>query len=96
MPLSEEQAWPLAQRIAGGHSWHQHRRDFPEVESADELAALVLSILTAPDAERTLRRGRSAYWHELSGTIVLVSPRDPDGGTCFRPDNERRFFETVP
>jgi len=28
MPLDYEQAWPLAQRIASGHAWLDHRRDF--------------------------------------------------------------------
>ena len=48
-----------------------------------------------PDAERMLARGRAAYWHNESGTIVLLSPSDPDGGTCFKPGEGRRYFESI-
>jgi len=93
MPLDYEQAWPLAQRIASGHAWLDHRRDFVDLTDESEFAGLVLRILTAPTDERSLLRGRTAYWDDLSGTIVILTPDDVDGGTCFRPEEGRAFFE---
>ena len=93
MPLVPDQAGPLAQRIAGGHAWADHRDDFPEVESQGEFAALILRILVAPSDERVLVRNRTAYWDGPSGTIVIVNPGDPDGGACFRPSDGWAYFE---
>jgi hypothetical protein len=62
------------------------------LESADEFALLIQAILLAPTAERGLKRGRRASWHEESATLVIVSSGDVDGGTAFRPDDGYDHF----
>lgn len=95
MPLNADQARSLAQRIASGHAWAEHRSEFAFVSDATAFASFIESILATPDAERMLARGRAAYWHSESGTIVLLSPSDPDGGTCFKPGEGTRYFESI-
>jgi len=95
MPLSRDEARPLATGIANGHAWAEHRDDFPAVSDAAAFALFIESILTTPDAERALARGRTAYWRSESGTIVLLNPNAPDGGTCFKPGDGMRYFESI-
>ena len=94
--MTPDEARLLAKRIASGHAWREHRSEFLGVADADEFAATVAANLSTPDAERPLLRGRTAYWDDQSGTIVIVSPNDPDGGTAFHPIPGREYFETLP
>jgi hypothetical protein len=95
MPLNAVQARPLAARIASGHAWIEHRAEFAAITNTAGFIAFIESILLAPDAERQLPRGRTAYWHDSSGTIVLLSPNDPDRGTCFKPAAGRAYFDNL-
>jgi hypothetical protein len=95
VPSSSADAQRLARKIAEGHAWAEHRHEFQELQAQGEFGALILRILTSPSDERALMRGRTAYWDEPSGTLVILSPADPDGGTCFRPDSGRAFFEAA-
>jgi RHS repeat-associated protein len=42
---------------------------------------------------RSLSRGRTAYWDDATGTVVIHDPRSPDLGTAFRPKDGRSYFE---
>jgi filamentous hemagglutinin len=42
---------------------------------------------------RNLSRGRTAYWDDATGTVVIHDPRSPDLGTAFRPKDGRSYFE---
>lgn len=44
---------------------------------------------------RHLDRGRSAYWHEASGTLVVRNPAAIDGGTAFVPRMGVTHFREV-
>ena len=93
MSLEHDDASALAERIAHGHAWNEHRHEFVEVNDEAEFAALILRILISPTDERDLRRRRTAYWDDVSGTIVIANQGDADGGTCFRPYAGRDFFD---
>ena len=41
---------------------------------------------------RQLSRGRTAFWDDATGTVVIRDPRSPDLGSAFRPKNGRAFF----
>lgn len=45
-----------------------------------------------PSAFRELRNGRSAFWDDATGTVVIRNPSAADGGTAFRPRNGRSYF----
>ena len=34
---------------------------------------------------RRLSKGRTAYWDNSTGTVVILDPRNADAGTAFRP-----------
>jgi len=75
----------LARQIANGHARSEH---FGEPETVD-LARLIQNAIDR--GERKTSHGRTMYWDELEGIIVIVNPVDPDGGTAFRSDRE--YFE---
>jgi len=82
-----------AARIARGHAWGKHGHEFPEFENADEFAEHIDSVVRKPTAERSLSRGRHAYYDESTNTVVIKDPKNPDGGTAFRPGRGREYFE---
>ena len=51
---------------------------------------LIARILRNPAEWKPLKEGRSAYWDEETGTIVVRDPKHPDGGTAFRPKTGKR------
>ena len=94
--MDAAEARALANQIAAGHAWPDHKHEFPEVASPGEFALLIQTVLQAPSAERKLEGGRTAFWHDQSATIVIINPADADGGTAFRPDAGWMYFESVP
>jgi hypothetical protein len=96
----------IARYIAGGHAWAKHGGDYrpgrvvngraydgPPVHGPADFARLIGEGLARPDATRPLARGRSAYWEEDYGGVVIVDPRNPDCGTAFRPNRGRAYFD---
>ena len=82
IPLREPSE--LAQRIASGHAHDEH---FPDLD-VDELAMMVQETIDL--GESRPRGWRRMYWSSDLGMIVIVNPRDPDGGTAF-PSDESYF-----
>ncbi len=75
----------IARRIANGHARVEH---FPDLRVAD-LAQLIEDALDR--GETKVFDGRTMFWDEEEGMVVIVSPADPDGGTAVR--TERRYFD---
>jgi filamentous hemagglutinin len=44
---------------------------------------------------RQLSAGRTAYWDQGSGTVVISDPSAADKGTAFRPTAGRTYFENL-
>jgi filamentous hemagglutinin len=42
-----------------------------------------------------LPSNRLAYWNDQEQTVVIVNPHDPDGGTAFRPDDGKAYFDDL-
>lgn len=87
-----------AGQIASGHAYRKHveeKGEFPEVSSPAAFTAMVAGIIDNPSDRIERPDGWSAYWDDATSTIVVVNARDPDGGTCFRPDEGREYFETL-
>lgn len=78
---------PYAIKIAQGHAYDFHKNDFPQVTNRFDLAKQIEYIISNPTASRELSGGRSAYLDEPNQIVVIVNPRDPDGGTAYRPRN---------
>jgi hypothetical protein len=72
----------ISEEIAGGHAFDKHALEFG-FKTQEQMASHINEVLTNPTLTRHLLRGRSVYWHEASGTIVVRSPSAIDGGTAF-------------
>ncbi|MBI5569326.1 MAG: hypothetical protein HY914_05210 [Desulfomonile tiedjei] len=86
----------IAERIAHGHAYRKHvvkKREFPEVADRTQFRDLILKILSKPTEWKPPQGGRSAYWDKETGTFVIRDPSHPDGGTAFRPDAGKRFYD---
>ncbi|HEX8558037.1 MAG TPA: PAAR-like protein [Pyrinomonadaceae bacterium] len=93
---SREAAERESRRIASGHAWKKHRDQFPELRDEEEFAKHINNIMQNPSAVRTdLGGGRRAYWDERSRTVVITNPKDPDGGTTFKPKNGKKYFDDL-
>jgi hypothetical protein len=64
--------------------------------SEDEIAGTIDGIVLNPDDEKTdPATGRTAYWDDEEGIMVIDNPNDPLGGTAFKPD-EKDYFNRWP
>lgn len=76
------------------HAWAGHRGDFERIlgiTGPDELADHVDHVLQHGE-RRDLSGGRYACWDQPSGTVVVVNPHAPDGGTAIIPDDGYDYF----
>lgn len=85
----------LAEKIAGGHAYEKHvlsRNEFPGFSRPD-FEQHIRNILDNPSEMKALTHGRTAYWDEKSGTFIIRDPLRQDGGTAFRPDLNRKYYD---
>lgn len=89
-----------AVKVAGGHAFVKHvleRGEFAGlgIRTTKQFGAFIDNIInTASGSDvRRLSRGRTAYWDNSTGTVVILDPRSADGGTAFRPQGGREYFE---
>jgi len=78
--------------IAGGHAWQKHESEFPGWTRADFQKAVERTV-EHPDGQKTLARGRTAYWSDAYKMIVIRDRASPDAGTAFRPKAGKDYFE---
>ena len=90
----EEDRWQLQRRIAFGHAWDEHRFEFPEVVDRDAFVDVIDRIITTGQ-RKALSRHRTAFWSEIEQAVVITNSDDPDGGTVFRPDRGRAYFDEL-
>ncbi|MCZ2244180.1 septum formation inhibitor Maf, partial [Neisseria meningitidis] len=63
------------------------------INSPADFARHIENIVANPSESKKLSNGRSAYWDDKSGTVVIRNPKDPDGGTAFRPKIGKQYFD---
>jgi len=81
----------IAREIVGGHAFGKHALKFG-FTNKEQMALHINKVLTNPTMTRNLSNGRSAFWHEISGSIVIRNPKAIDGGTSFIPENGINYF----
>jgi filamentous hemagglutinin len=97
---TESGAGGLGKAIAEGHAFEKHvikKGEFKGlgIKTPEEFAKhidVVVARAKGPNV-RQLSQGRTAYWDEPTGTVVISNPKDPDSGTAFRPSTGRKYFE---
>jgi len=88
--------------ISRGHAFKKHvleRGEFRDlgVDTPEEFAKHIGDVVAdAKGADvKHLQRGRTAYWGEKTGTVVIHDPNTADQGTAFRPKAGRQYFEEL-
>lgn len=96
----------IADKIANGHSWGKHGAEYPagtviaglampaspRVTTVAEFKALIQGVIGS-STNKTLVRGRKAYWGSPTGTIVVYDPNSVDCGTAFRPVDGKPYYD---
>jgi hypothetical protein len=97
-PAHVSETHSLGQRIAGGHAFEKHfeKGEFKDlgIKTREDFARHIDNVVAKATGSnvRSLGRGRTAYWDDATGTVVIHNPKAPDLGTAFRPVAGKRFF----
>ncbi|CNG77116.1 putative adhesin/hemolysin precursor [Yersinia frederiksenii] len=86
--------------IANGHAYEKHvvqQNEFTElgIKTKEQFARHIENVVKNPTSTKELSGGRSAYWDQSTGTVVIRNPKPGDGGTAFRPVNGRAYFDNL-
>ncbi|MGY2292801.1 two-partner secretion domain-containing protein [Pseudomonas sp. SDO528_S397] len=89
-----------ADEIADGHAFEKHviqQGEYQDlgITTREEFSNHIEEIVNNPTSFRELSGGRSAYWDDASGTVVIRNPKAADGGTAFRPTSGRTYFDNL-
>jgi filamentous hemagglutinin len=89
---------PIARTIAQGHAFEKHvlnQGQFPNIFTPEQFAIEIQRIIDNPSVSKQLARGRTAYWEETTGIVVIYDPHAPDGGTTFKPHTGRSYYDNL-
>jgi RHS repeat-associated protein len=84
----------ISTQIANGHAWTKHQGEFPGWDK-DKFRDAIENTMAQPDDVKYLSNGRTAYWNAKEKMVVIENPADPDGGTAFRPSNDKLYFDSL-
>ncbi|MCA8031585.1 filamentous hemagglutinin N-terminal domain-containing protein [Burkholderia arboris] len=88
-----------AEEIATGHAFNKHVIEQNEfggtITTPQQFSEKIENILNNPSATKQLSNGRSAYWDDASGVVVIRNPKAVDGGTAFKPVNGKAYFNNL-
>jgi hypothetical protein len=86
----------VGQQIASGHAFAKHGGELG-FKTESQMAAHIDRVIRSASSSqvRHLARGRTAYWDSASGTVVIRDPNTRDGGTAFKPNRGRSYFENL-
>jgi hypothetical protein len=91
----------VGRQIANGHAFQKHvvvQGEFRNlnIQTPKQFAQQIEKIIDNPGTpKRNLSNGRTAYWDQTTGTVVVRNPGVSDGGTAFRPTNGRAYFDNL-
>jgi RHS repeat-associated protein len=88
----------IGEEISAGHAFTKHVNEWKKLGIFDRgaLARHIEGVVGAASTSfQQLARGRSAYYDDASNTLIIRNPRDPDGGTAFRPVTGRGYFDEL-
>jgi filamentous hemagglutinin len=91
-------ASPIARNIAQGHAFEKHvlsQGQFSNIFTPEQCAIDMQRIIDNPSVSKQLARGRTAYWEETTGIVVIYDPHAPDGETAFKPHTGRSYYDNL-
>lgn len=66
------------------------------INTREDLAKFVDEVIASPNSlTKNLSNDRSAYWDESTKTVVILDPKQPHGGTVFRPKQGIEYFNNL-
>ncbi|MDO9666176.1 hypothetical protein [Glaesserella parasuis] len=88
----------IGKEISDGHAFSKHvikQGEFKNVNvsTREKFEKHIENVVNNYTSFKELSNGRSAYWHEPSGTVVIRNPKAKDGGTAFQPKDGRKYFD---
>jgi pyridoxal/pyridoxine/pyridoxamine kinase len=102
-PTASQKA--IAKKIGKGHSFQKHVVDGKEFDSLlkektksdrqEEFIALIAKVMANPTHSKKLARRREAFYDNANNVIVIVDPSTRDHGTCFRPNQKKRYYDNL-
>nr|WP_246651404.1 hemagglutinin repeat-containing protein [Rhizobium laguerreae] len=100
LKLSSTEIESVAGKIAGGHAFEKHilrQGEFAGMEfrTRAQFAKFISDTITNPSAEKSLPRGRTAYWNEAYKAVVIHDPATVDAGTAFQPKDGKAYFDNL-
>ncbi len=84
-----------AESIANGHA-AGHLGDFEDlgIMTPEELEDFLRDVMgSGATIEKELENGRTGYYDPGTGTIIVVDPRNADGGSVFRPRDAEDYWD---
>ena len=83
----------ISARIASGHAFRKHAREF-NTNSPVEFQAIVRAMISDPRVQvRDLLRGRTSFYYNPKNILVIVDPNSRDGGTMYRPEGRQSYVD---
>ncbi|WP_179108232.1 VENN motif pre-toxin domain-containing protein, partial [Rodentibacter trehalosifermentans] len=88
----------ISKEISDGHAFSKHvvkQGEFKNisVSTREQFEQHIENVVNNYTSFKELSNGRSAYWHEESGTVIIRNPKAKDGGTAFQPREGRKYFD---
>ena len=75
-------------------SLKHYREEFTDMPTLDDYAKHTAEVMTHWTERKDFTEGRrTLFWHKPSGTHVWRSPGTADGGSAFRPQNGKNYFD---
>jgi filamentous hemagglutinin len=65
------------------------------ITTRQQFSGHIENIMNNPSAMRELSNGRTAFWDDVTGTVVIRNPSAVDGGTAFRPTAGKSYFTDI-
>jgi hypothetical protein len=92
----------LGKAISEGHAFEKHvvtKGEFKDlgIKTPENFAKHIDNVITNARGTnvRELSGGRTAYWDDVTGTVVIRNPSAPDMGTAFRPTLGKTYFTDI-
>lgn len=89
----QEDAVMLGERLSQGHGYDEHHAQFGDGVTRQQYADIASGIIAQPDEARVLPRDRAGFWSDQHQAAVFLDERSEDGGTMFKPDNGKAYFD---
>lgn len=88
----------VGKEISDGHAFSKHvikQGEFKNVNvsTRENFEKHIEHVINNYTSFKELSNGRSACWHEASGTVVIRNPKVKDGGAAFQPKDGRKYFD---